>query len=565
MRFGWLVALCLSRRADPSAARLADDLFGAAAVALLGCLVPRRRLFIIDMWLWLLLASAIGCRGGARTTVASGAGRSRPRWRSLLGYIALNLLITAAREAAVRGGHRRRAEPHVRVAAAGRVLAPRPRLARRRLLPPHPLRPARRRTCRRHALRADQSRRSAGPRGDPARSATLRKFLRWSILPHSRGRARALLGAGDDRRRALWRTGGRSRLCARRPGADGAPGCQGPAAHKRGMGSRGEHLVAADRGFATGGGAARAAGRAGLRRGARPARPAAGARRHRRDPARRQPAPLGFRCARARPRPSISTAGGRWCGSRPRARSAGTRRGRGRMVEPRPGRAVRTVLGQRGRRSATPAAPRGRSAGSIALAHRLRDKRRGKAQRQHRRALRPRQRLLRRLARPDDDLFVRRASPRRRSARGRRSARKIATAARPARLQTGPAAARDRLRLGQPRDRAAKRGAVVGLTLSDEQKAWADARSPTPARRPRSRSASGLSRDAPSSSTPSRRSRWSRRSASAGGPPISTASRATCKPGGRAALQFITSITDLFDAMRATPTSSRPTSSPAAC
>jgi hypothetical protein len=46
---------------------------------------------------------------------------------------------------------------------------------------------------------------------------------------------------------------------------------------------------------------------------------------------------------------------------------------------------------------------------------------------------------------------------------------------------------------------------------------------------------------------PSHRSRWSRRSASAGGRPISTASRANLKAGGRAALQYISMREEIFD------------------
>ena len=50
-----------------------------------------------------------------------------------------------------------------------------------------------------------------------------------------------------------------------------------------------------------------------------------------------------------------------------------------------------------------------------------------------------------------------------------------------------------------------------------------------------------------SSSTPSPASRWSRRSARNIGRPISTAIAALLKPGGRAALQFISIRDALFD------------------
>ena len=132
---------------------------------------------------------------------------------------------------------------------------------------------------------------------------------------------------------------------------------------------------------------------------------------------------------------------------------------------------------------------------------------------------------------------------------------KIATPARPARAQAGPAPARDRLRLGQPRDRGGEaRREVVGLTLSREQKAWAEGKiaaaglSPT-----RSKSACRIIATRRSRSTPSLRSRWSRRSASAGGAPISSASPATSARGGRAALQYIAMDHRLFDRYARSP------------
>ena len=60
------------------------------------------------------------------------------------------------------------------------------------------------------------------------------------------------------------------------------------------------------------------------------------------------------------------------------------------------------------------------------------------------------------------------------SARSRRSCAR-STLSRPARSQARPAPARNRLRLGNARDRSGEaRRAVVGLTLSSEQKAWAE-------------------------------------------------------------------------------------------
>ena len=88
-----------------------------------------------------------------------------------------------------------------------------------------------------------------------------------------------------------------------------------------------------------------------------------------------------------------------------------------------------------------------------ALAHRLRDNAPRKARAEHRRALRPRQRFLFRLARRDDDLFVGALRVARRQSRGRAAAQDPHVA-RPARSAAGPAPARDRLRLGHAGDRS---------------------------------------------------------------------------------------------------------------
>ncbi len=87
-----------------------------------------------------------------------------------------------------------------------------------------------------------------------------------------------------------------------------------------------------------------------------------------------------------------------------------------------------------------------------ALAHRLRDNAPRKARENIAAHYDLGNDFYSRLARPDDDLFV---GALRVAGRGLEDAqrRKVAHAARPARLEAGPAPARDRLRLGQPGDR----------------------------------------------------------------------------------------------------------------
>ena len=153
----------------------------------------------------------------------------------------------------------------------------------------------------------------------------------------------------------------------------------------------------------------------------------------------------------------------------------------------------------------------------------------------------------------------------------RTTASKTRSSARSARCSTGSISSR-----GSGCSRSAAAGAagdrggearreVVGLTLSTEQKAWAERKIVKAGLPTGSKSAFRIIARRPSSSTPSRRSRWSKRSASAGGAPISTASRATSKPAAARRCNSSASDHELFDLMRATPTSSRPTSSPAAC
>ena len=236
-----------------------------------------------------------------------------------------------------------------------------------------------------------------------------------------------------------------------------------------------------------------------------------------------------------------------------------------RMVEPRPGRRCSSCSRATPRRSARSAAPRARSAGSTRSptgCATTRRARRGSniaahydlgndfysawldATMTYSSA---------RFASPDDSLEA-------------AQLRKIRHAARPARPQARPAPARDRLRLGDARDRGgeARRDGRRPDPCRPSRRPGPSSRSPRPASPTGSRSGSRTIATPPSSSTRSPRSRWSRRSASAGGRAYLDSIARNLKPGGRAALQFISidhrSVRPLC---RATPTSSRPTSSPA--
>ena len=89
---------------------------------------------------------------------------------------------------------------------------------------------------------------------------------------------------------------------------------------------------------------------------------------------------------------------------------------------------------------------------------------------------------------------------------------------------------------------------VTGLTLSDEQKAYADGRLADAGLADRvDIAARPTIATSPGSSTRSPASRWSRRSARNIGRPISRRIARVLKPGGRAALQLISIRDDLFD------------------
>ena len=121
----------------------------------------------------------------------------------------------------------------------------------------------------------------------------------------------ACRGARELRRRALRPAQDQRPLRADRRTARGLP-TPGGAGIGRAMASRGSHLINADRGFATGGGAARAARRAAVRAARRPARPAPADGRDRRHAARRLAAPRRLPRpgpGRGRPPPQLAGAG----------------------------------------------------------------------------------------------------------------------------------------------------------------------------------------------------------------------------------------------------------------
>ena len=163
---------------------------------------------------------------------------------------------------------------------------------------------------------------------------------------------------------------------------------------------------------------------------------------------------LGFRGAGPDGAASRSTAGWRWSGSRCRARSAGTRRGTlGEWTSPDPVPLFELFTRQRRAAWARSAAPRAPSRWLNALAHRLRDNAPRQGEGEHRRALRPRQRLLFGLARRDDDLQLGAVRVRRRQRWRTPSCARSHDLLDRLELEAGSAAAGDRLRLGNARDR----------------------------------------------------------------------------------------------------------------
>ena len=191
MRFGWLVALAyLATLTHPL-----FDLLTTYSVQLLSPFSSRwfhaDALFIIDVWIWLLLGGSIAWsrireeKGGRVAAAAAGGDRDHPR---------LHRAQPADHPARLCGGPRlgRRASDrrHLRVASASALLAPRTRVARGRLLPLEPVRPARRRLPAGVGVPGEPIARAAG---SAKRSGAIRSFAtsfagrccRW---PRSSGR-----------------------------------------------------------------------------------------------------------------------------------------------------------------------------------------------------------------------------------------------------------------------------------------------------------------------------------------------------------------------------------------
>jgi len=225
MRIGWLVALSyLGALTHPLL-----DLLTTYSVQLLSpfssAWFHADGLFIIDLWLWLLFAFAIG---QSRWREKSGQEGRRPAQAAVgiaLGYIGVNLLITQQAIGAVRGwaGERR---------AEAIFASPPPVWFWRRNLV------WREGTCYRFSRLEwrlqDVSACAPANLGDPLvseavrRDPRLRKFLRWSILPIAeveRGRCSARVTIGDARYRE---PAARARLSRQAMVPTGGPGCQWP-------------------------------------------------------------------------------------------------------------------------------------------------------------------------------------------------------------------------------------------------------------------------------------------------------------------------------------------------
>ena len=223
MRVGWLVALCyLGAVTHPLL-----DLLTTYSVQLFSPLSARwyhaDALFIMDVWLWLLLATAIG--------VSKRREQRGREWRRLpqaaigltLAYIALNLLITQRAEAAVRASS----------PAAEAIFASPPPVNfwRRDLV-------WREGDCYRRSaydslgggFEAPSACRSPNM-DDPLvreairRDPSLQSFLRWSVLPTAeveRSRCSVTVMIGDAR---YGQQGRRSRLGRESVMPTGASGC----------------------------------------------------------------------------------------------------------------------------------------------------------------------------------------------------------------------------------------------------------------------------------------------------------------------------------------------------
>ena len=226
MRVGWLVALCyLGALSHPLL-----DLLTTYSVQLLSpfssAWFHADGLFIIDLWLWLLLAGAIGW---SRLGEKRGTGWRRPAQAAIgiaVAYIALNLLITQQALDGVRNWSGERRVEAI-FASPPPVWFWRRDLAWRegkcyRLGRFDPLAGGLRSVTGCTPANLDDPLVRQAIRSDPR----LRKFLRWSILPVAtveRGSCAARVTIGDARyldRRA------RSRLSRQSVVRTAAPGCQ---------------------------------------------------------------------------------------------------------------------------------------------------------------------------------------------------------------------------------------------------------------------------------------------------------------------------------------------------
>ncbi len=225
MRPGWLLALCyIGALSHPLL-----DLLTTYSVQLLspfsGAWFHADGLFIIDVWVWVLLAASIEW---SRWKEKAGERWQRPVQAAiaiLLAYIAINLLITQRAYAAVRNwAGDRQVDALFASPPPVQFWRREPRLARRRLLSPERVRSARWRARRGDSLRPDRARRSRGSRGHPppSRACSLSCAGRCFRRPRSSVRAaRFEVLIGDAR----YGERGRSRLGRDYLVPTGAPGC----------------------------------------------------------------------------------------------------------------------------------------------------------------------------------------------------------------------------------------------------------------------------------------------------------------------------------------------------
>ena len=302
----------LPRRAHPPVARLADDLRGPAALALVERAgIHGDALFIID-------SGSMAAADRRRSAVEAARAAWAREWRRrpqiavaiVLAYIGFNLARSRDARRPPRSARATRIEPHGdrRRRRRRSLLAARPRVARapiaigaaalrsaRRRLRLDPA-PARRRTwtIRSCARRSGATRRCASSStGRPAACRCRSRPLHCSsVASATHATARAALAAGA-----------RDRHPAHGADCSSSRSTSGMRVHNsRGMSTRGEHLVRADRAFRDRRRTARAARRAGLRQACSTRSTAAAHRRDRGHAAGRRRAPPRLSCSRARAR-----------------------------------------------------------------------------------------------------------------------------------------------------------------------------------------------------------------------------------------------------------------------